>query len=266
MAVAALSKASGEEEAEIRLRLPAFTRHTTQRRVEENRRALELTDISEVTRARHLALLAYNLMLDDKDGQHRAAAEEAAAAAESIGDLESKVIANLTLTCFDCADGYACRALHNLEELCALGATNELPVAHLLAANYYANLLALVGRLDEAAEQVTAGVERARQERNAMVLDVWATIDGMVHLAAGRLTEARAAVESLPPPEQTGATELDMVRMVILAQVAVSTDDRNLLQQMVADAHEAYCIGRIHGASDSGVRTRACGVVPQRPP
>ncbi len=73
----------------------------------------------------------------------------------------------------------------------------------------------------------------------------------MVHLAAGRLTEARAAVESLQPPEQTGVTELDMMRIVILAQVAVSTDDRNLLQQTVADAHEAYsnrahpwCVGQ----------------------
>ena len=83
LAVAALSRASDEEEAEIRLRLPAFTRHSTQRRVEENRRALELSDISEVTRARHLALLAYNLMLDDNDGQHRHAAEKASAAAES---------------------------------------------------------------------------------------------------------------------------------------------------------------------------------------
>ena len=33
-----------------------------------------------------------------------------------------------------------------------------------------------------------------------MALDIWATIDRMVHLAAGRLSAARAAVESLPPP------------------------------------------------------------------
>ena len=240
LAVAALSRASGEGEAEIRLRLPAFTKHSTQRRTEENRRALELSNVSEVTRTRHLALLAYNLMLDDEDGQPRAAAENAAAAAESIGDLESHVVANVTLSCFDCADGHACRALHSLEELCALGHTNQLPVAHLLATNYYANLLALVGRLDEAAEQVNVGVERARQERNAMALDVWAAIDGIVHLAAGRLADARAAVETLPSPEESGATELDMVRMVVLVQVAISTDDRNLLQQMVADAHDAY--------------------------
>lgn len=243
LAVEAFSRASDEEEAVIRLRLPAFTRHTTQRRIDENRRALELKDINEVTRARHLALLAYNSMLDDNDGRHRALAEEAVHAADSAGDVESTVVAKLTLTCFDCADGYARRALGDLEDLCALGRTSDLPVAHLLAVNYYANLLALVGRLDDAAEQVAAGAERARQERNAMVLDVWATIEGMVHLAAGRLSDARAAVESLSPSDSTGATELDMVRMVILVQVATSTDDRNLLQQTVSYAHDAYVSG-----------------------
>ena len=66
LAVAALSQvASPQEEAEIRLRLPTLNKHTTQRRVEENRRALQLGDISEVTRARHLAWLAYNLVIHD---------------------------------------------------------------------------------------------------------------------------------------------------------------------------------------------------------
>ena len=244
LAVVALSEVvSPEAEAQIRLRLPAFTRHTTQQRVQESRRALEFNDIDDVTRTRHMALLAYNLMLDDKGGQNRAAAYAAAAAAESIGDLESKIVTGLTLACFDCADGYAGRALVSLEELCALGRTDELSVVHLLTANYYTNVLALVGRLDEAGEQVTAGVERARQTHNAMALDVWAALDGMVHLAAGRLTAARAAVESLRSPEQTGATELDMVRMFVLVQVAARTDDRNLLQEMVADAHDAYARG-----------------------
>ena len=67
---------------------PAHTKHSTQRRVEENRRALQLRDISEVTRARHLAWLAYNLMYDQR-GQQRAAADEAAAAAAATGDLEA---------------------------------------------------------------------------------------------------------------------------------------------------------------------------------
>src|SRR6516164_4447298 len=107
LAVAALSGASSpEEEAEIRLRLQTMNMHSAQRRVEESRRALELGGISEVTRARHLALLAYSLMLDQR-GQHRAAADEAAAAAASTGDLEARILADVVLAHIDCGDGYA---------------------------------------------------------------------------------------------------------------------------------------------------------------
>ncbi|QRY46099.1 AAA family ATPase [Mycolicibacterium boenickei] len=255
LAVEALSRASAEEEAEIRLRLPSFTRRSAKRRAAENRRALELGDISEVTRARHLALLAYNSMLDDVDGDQRAMADEAVAAASASGDMASKIVADLTVTCFNGADGHVCRALEDLRELCALGRTNELPVAHLLASNFYANLLAVVGRLDEAADQVATGIERARQERNTLASDVWETIDGMVHLAAGRLSEARDAAEPLTLPERDDATELDLVRIGVLAQVAVSTDDRNLLQQMATHAHDIY-----PGAA-SVVRCRAAHVL-----
>jgi hypothetical protein len=34
-----------------------------------------------------------------------------------------------------------------------------------------------------------------------MALDMWALVVGRVHLAAGRLSAARAAVESQPPPQ-----------------------------------------------------------------
>ena len=76
-----------------------------------------------------------------------------------------------------------------------------------------------------------------------MALAIWATVDGVVHLAAGRLSAARAATESLPPPQRTAVTELDMIRMVILTEVAARTDDRTLLQQMVNDARDAYSTG-----------------------
>ena len=213
-----------------------------QRRVEENRRALLLGDISDVTRARHLAWLAYNLMYDEA-GQQRAAANEAAATAASTGDLEARILAGVTLACLDCGDGYADRALRDLEELCALARTSDVTAAHLFAANYYANQLAVIGRLDDAAARVAEGTAQARREGNAMALDIWAVNGGMVHLAAGRLSAARAATESLPAPERAGVTELDMVRGVILAEVAARTDDRTLLQQMVSDARDAYSTG-----------------------
>ena len=244
LAVAALSEvASPEQEAEIRLRLATLTKHSAQRRVEENRRALQLGEISEVTRARHLGWLAYNLAMQDQRGQRRAAANEAAAAAASTGDLEATILANLTLAVLDCGEGYVGRSVRRLEELCALARTSDATAAHDLAALYYAMLLAVVGRLDDAAAQVADGTAQARREHNAMALDMWATMDGCVHLAAGRLSAARAATESLAPPQQTGVSEQDMVRTAILAEVAVRTDDRTLLQQTVNDARDAYPTG-----------------------
>jgi hypothetical protein len=244
LAVAALSEvATPEQEAEIRLRLPTVTKHSTQRRVEENRRALQLAGISEVTRARHLAWLAYNLMLHDQRGQPRAAADEAAAAAASTGDLEATIMANLTLGLLDDGEGYAGRSVRRLEELCALARAGGVTAAHDLAATHYVNLLAVVGRLDDAAAQVANGTEQARRAGNAMGLDIWAKMGGVVHLAAGRLSAARAAAESLPSPQRTAATQLDMVRMGILGEVAARTDDRTLLQQTVNDARDAYPTG-----------------------
>src|SRR3984957_7542975 len=173
LAVAALSEvASPEEEAEIRLRLPTINRHSTQRRVEENRRALQLRDISEVTRARHLAWLSYNLMFQKRGGKRRAAAQEAAAAAASTGDLEATIMANLTLAVLDGGDGYAGRALGQLEELCALARTSDATAAHDMAANHYPILLAAVGRLDDAAARVADGIAQAHRERNAMALEI----------------------------------------------------------------------------------------------
>ncbi len=267
LAVAALSEAaSPQEEAEIRLRLATLNKHSTQRRVEENRRALQLGDVSEVTRARHLAWLAYNVALHDPCGEARAAADKAAAAAASTGDLEATILANLTLALLDCGEGYAGRSVGRLEELCALARTSDATAAHFSAATRYAILLAAVGRLDDAAARVADGIEQARREGNAMALDIWATIDGVVHLSAGRLSAARAATESLPRPERTDVTPLDMIRIVVLAEVAVRTDDRKLLQQMVNDAHDAYPTGSSGGTSGSGECARAGGVAARRRP
>jgi DNA-binding CsgD family transcriptional regulator len=244
LAVAALVEvASPQEEAEIRLRLLTINTHTAQRRVEENRRALQLGDISEVTRARHLGWLAYNLTVHDQREQRRAAANEATAAAAASGDLEATIVADVTLALLDCGAGYAGRALRQVEELCAPARTSDATAAYELAAMLCALLLAVVGRLDDAATRVADAIEQARREGNAMALDIWATIAGIVHVAAGRLSAARAATESLPPPQRTAVTERDMIRIVILAEVAARTDDRTLLQQMVNDARDAYPTG-----------------------
>jgi hypothetical protein len=59
-----------------------------------------------------------------------------------------------------------------------------------------------------------------------MALAIWNMFGGLVHLAAGRLSAARASVESLPAPQPTGVTEPDILRTLILAEVSARADDR----------------------------------------
>jgi DNA-binding NarL/FixJ family response regulator len=244
LAVVALAEAASPEvEAEIRLRLPTHTKHSSPWRVAEHRRALQLSGISEVTRTRHLAWLAYNLVLQDKSGHWRTTADEAAAAAAATGDIEATIMAEVTHALLDSGEGYTARALGRLEQLRPLAYTNETALAHAYAGMFHANLLAVVGRLDDATARVAEGIGRARREGNSLALATWAVYSGWVHLAAGRLSAARDAADSLPPPPPTGATEQDVHRMLILAEVAAHTDDRNLLQQTANDARDAHSIG-----------------------
>ncbi|OBH53810.1 LuxR family transcriptional regulator [Mycobacterium sp. E2479] len=231
-----------EEEAELRLRLPTVTTEATTRHIEENRRALQLPHLSEVTRARHRAWLAYNLAMYGQHGQDRMAANEAAAAAASTGDLESNILSGIALACLDCADGNARRALHRVEELQALTPTDDM-TAHHLAAVHLANLFAVVGQLEDAAALAACRTEKAQKERDGMALHIWAMTSGVVQLAAGRLSAARAATEWLPTPERTGWTLVDAMSMFTLAEVAARTDDRTLLQELLTEAHGAYSDG-----------------------
>jgi DNA-binding CsgD family transcriptional regulator len=231
-----------EEEARILLRLRTAITDTTARHIEENRRALQLPDLSDVTRARHQAWLAYNLTMYGQLGQDTAAANAAAAANASTGDLESSILSGIALGYLDCANGYAGRALHRVAELQALPPAGDM-TTHNLAACHLANLLAVAGRLDDAAALVATGTERSQKERDGMALHIWALQAGVVHVAAGRLSAARASVELLPTPERPGSTFVNAMRMFTLAEVAARTDDRILLVETMSEASDAYSNG-----------------------
>jgi len=90
--------------------------------------------------------------------------------------------------------------------------------AHHLAAIHLVNLLAVVGRLDDAAALVAARTEKSQKEHDGMALHIWALTAGGVEVAAGRLSTARAALEWLPTPDRTGPTFVDVRRVFILAE------------------------------------------------
>jgi DNA-binding CsgD family transcriptional regulator len=254
LAAATLAAAvSPEEEAEIRLRLIAVTKETPERRVEEHRRALESSLVTDLTRARHLAWLTYTLFTSgqDRDGETLA---KAAAAAAATDDLECKILTETTMAFAEGEEGYPARAIARLDDLDHTMRRGTETPAHMVAAIQRISLFAATGRLDEAAAEVARHTARAAAERNAMMLHVWAVFEGLVHMSAGRLSAARAAIEAVPR-NQTGATELNMVGIFVLMQVAVSTGDENLLHDMAVEAIQA------HASGSPGVRQTAAAIL-----
>jgi DNA-binding CsgD family transcriptional regulator len=240
LAAAALAaEVPPEEEAEIRLRRAAVLKETIHRRVEENRRALQLPHISDVTRARHQTWLAYNLAMNCEHDQARAAAEQALAIGDAAGDVESRILGESTLALLDAVDGYPEDAIRRMDELDAISSGGGTTLAQELCGMHKGSLLALVGRFDDADASIVEGTQKARRDHAGMPLHLWRMTSAIVPFAAGRLATARANAEPLFPPDARGRSPANAVRMVVLAEVAAHTGDRNLFQAMVNEAHNA---------------------------
>ncbi|MFZ1165188.1 ATP-binding protein, partial [Mycobacterium sp.] len=164
LAAATLAAAvSPEEEAEIRLRLIAVTNETPQQRVEEHRRALESSLVTDLTRARHLAWLTYTLFTSGQD-RDRETLAKAAAAAAATDDLECQILTETTLAFAEGEEGYPARAIARLDDLeHAMSCGIETP-AHMVAALQRISLFAATGRLDEAAAELARHTARASGE------------------------------------------------------------------------------------------------------
>jgi DNA-binding CsgD family transcriptional regulator len=244
LAYATLSTSlSPEEEAKLRLRL-SMTSRTTTTQVQENLRGLELSPISEVTRARHLGWLAYNLMLVGQAPQDRDAALEASSAAELTGDQETGILAEVALAYLDCADGYGRAAVVRMQNLERTTRTGEITAAHQIATIHLGNLLAVVGRLDEATATIAEGMRVARNERNSLALTQWTHFEGLAHLAGGRLSAAREAVLALPSQDQLEVAGVaGVIGLLTLAEVAVHTDDQTLLREALIKARNTQATG-----------------------
>ncbi len=241
LAVAMLAQLSPEEEAQARLRTPTAA-DAVEQRVAENRRALQLSHISDVTRARHQAWLACNHAVSGLPFDE-SVITQALAVAEATGDPESRIICEISLAISDYVEGYALRALQRIDSLDLRDDRDDPTFAGALAQIHRANLLTFIGRADEAEAVMTHGVEIARREGGGMASAVWAPQGAMIHLAAGRLSAARATLEAVAPPLWGVVSEMSMNRWLILAEVAAHVGDRKLCRNQLARARGANPVG-----------------------
>jgi DNA-binding CsgD family transcriptional regulator len=234
---------SPQEEADIRLGLSMMSPRPPGQRAEENRRALELDSISDLTRARHLGWLAFNLAMDGQTGEVLSTANAALAIAASTDDPLTSVLAEAGLALTNCADGFTRRTEESLERLASATRSGHGSVRH-LGAVIQAIILTTLGLLDEATPSVSARLSLARAQHHQVAIQLLTQVQAQIHLAAGRLQRARAVVESLPLEDRMIWTRIGgRMGMMTLAHVAAHTNDRSLMREVAAQARDAYAVG-----------------------
>ncbi|MET0699336.1 MAG: AAA family ATPase [Mycobacterium sp.] len=237
LTLATISQLSPEDEARARLRTPTAA-DAVEERVAENRLALQLSQISDVTRARHQAWLACQCAVSGLP-YNESTITDAVASAEATGDPESRIVSELTVAIVDYVAGHVVRALDRLEKLHLDGDVSDPIAADFLVDVHYVNLLSYVGRSEEATAVLTRGVETSRREGSEMASVLWASLSAMIHLTAGRLSTARETLDAVTPHFWGSLSEMSMNRSLVLAEVAVHVGDRKLLHDTIGWARAA---------------------------
>lgn len=216
-----------EDEAQIRLSMSILSERGAGERIEQNRRSLRMSHISSRTRAQHLGWLAYNLMLDGQTEAARPAAADAIAAAAFSRDTSVSIVAGLALANVECAEGSGRKGLERLAEVRGRVRPGSVDVVGDLAAFHRANLALTLGRLTEAAEVINRRLDAARRAGDSLWLTHFTELNALRAVAAGRLTEARSIVESVPG----GIDYIDdhtpgLIHLLVLTELSAHTDSR----------------------------------------
>lgn len=232
------------QEAQVRLSLSTMSVRSTAERARENRRALELPGVDRLTRARHQGWLAYNLAMSGDTGGAEAAVTTALA--DEIRDPQARTLATVAHCCLLGARGEWAAALAELERLLVDARSRPREPYLAVPEFHHANLLAVLGRVDDARRAVGAGLARAQQERGSRSLAFWHQLAGLVNLAGGNLTAARSEAEADAEAAPFGAERpasgsfTGTVRILTLAQVGTHTGDRRLVGEIARAAREAH--------------------------
>ncbi|KUI22834.1 LuxR family transcriptional regulator [Mycobacterium sp. GA-1285] len=182
--------------------------------------ALDHDDGDREVRVRTLLLLAYARLNAGEFGAALQSAERAAAYAEDVGidDLTSQVLAVRTHIACMCGRGVDWAGMRRA--LALQDHDSEAPIAFRASANN-ALLLAFVGRLDEAAEQM-ASVRQHCVERGAETdLIFVAVFSALIEIWRGRYDDATGiAKETVERAQQLGGEHMRVVAKTIQSAVA----------------------------------------------
>jgi DNA-binding CsgD family transcriptional regulator len=222
-----------EAEAQVRLSIAQMYSLPADLRIEAGRLALALTGVSAALRARHLAVMVLSLVAAARPAEARAAVVQAQAVVDSTNDALARLNLEFGRLALDEAMFDYSSMLARIQTIHRLGAEAGEDAQVQAAEWFRANLLAGLGRFDDALAVVHAGLAAAQRDHQAWIAPRWDIWRGWLLLQRGQLTDAGAALEgafasagfdlALAIPDAAG--------LLALGQVAIHTGDQQLTRR-----------------------------------
>ena len=215
------------QEAEVRLSIAGMFAISPEIRIGAGRLALNLPDLPETLRARHLACLFHNLVTAGRIDEARAVLEETRAAVESADDARATFTLRVAESALEYTDD---RFGPSLELITSAyrdgifaGDDQRLRLAHM----WHGELLSVADRYDEALAIAADGLAAAQRDRQGWAYQMFETWHGRMLLRTGRLSEALAVLEGRFALEDGthAAAVLDAAGIVALGRLAIHTGD-----------------------------------------
>ncbi|MDQ1457293.1 MAG: hypothetical protein QOH28_2913 [Actinomycetota bacterium] len=242
------------QEAEVRLSIGGMFAISPEIRIGAGRVALNLPDLPEALRARHLACLFHNLVTAGRIDESRPVGEEAAAAVARTGDARAAFTLRVANSALDYVDERFEPSLDLIKSAYQdgifAGDDQRLRLAHM----WYGELLSTVDLYDQALEIAAEGLAAAQRDRQGWAYQMFETWYGRMLLRTSRLSEASAVLEGRFALEDgtRAAAVLDAAGIVALAQVAIHTGDTRQARRVREIAHVM-----VEGGTPA-VRRQAC--------
>jgi DNA-binding CsgD family transcriptional regulator len=242
---AALSRVlPAEQEAEVRLSIAQMYSLPADVRVESGRLALALPKLSEVLRARHLAVLVLSLVAASRPDDARLAAIDAQDAVGSTNSPSAWLNLEFAKLALNEASFEYSQMMPRILTVRRLG-TEAGENAQVQASEWFrSNMLAALDRLDEALDVVRAGLATAQRDHQAWIAPRWEFWYGWMLLQQGRVSDAGAALEGA---FEAAGIDLalalpDAAGLVALGRVAIHTGNGGLFKKCAQIARATLAV------------------------
>jgi DNA-binding CsgD family transcriptional regulator len=242
------------QEAEVRLSIAGMFAISPETRIGAGRLALNLPDLPETLRARHLACLFHNLVTAGRVEEARAVLEDARAALGSVDDARASFTLRVAESALEYADD---RFGPSLELITSAyrdgifaGDDQRLRLAHM----WHGELLSVADRYDEALAIAADGLAAAQRDRQGWAYQMFETWHGRMLLQTGRLSEALAVLDGRFALEDGthAAAVLDAAGIVALGRLAIHTNDTRQARRLRDIAHVMLARGSAAVRSHAG--------------